>query len=79
MNHRHICEIDQQLFKYTKRKIIFSFNIKTSNSRWTFALSGNHEESHDHTSTIFFHSTLGNREAICSKTNTTQGSSFWPG
>ena len=26
MNHRHICEIDQQLFKYTKRKIIFSFN-----------------------------------------------------
>jgi N-acetyl-gamma-glutamyl-phosphate reductase len=25
-NHRHICEIDQQLYKYTKKKIIFSFN-----------------------------------------------------
>ena len=25
-NHRHICEIDQQLSKYTKKKINFSFN-----------------------------------------------------
>ena len=25
-NHRHICEIEQQLFKFTKRKIEFSFN-----------------------------------------------------
>ncbi len=25
-NHRHICEIDQQLYKHTKKKIIFSFN-----------------------------------------------------
>ena len=25
-NHRHICEIDQQIFKFTKKKIIFSFN-----------------------------------------------------
>jgi len=25
-NHRHICEIDQQLLKCTKKKIIFSFN-----------------------------------------------------
>ena len=25
-NHRHICEIDQQLLKYTKMKINFSFN-----------------------------------------------------
>ena len=24
-NHRHVCEIDQQLYKYTKRKIMFSF------------------------------------------------------
>ena len=24
-NNRHICEIDQQLFKYTKKKIMFSF------------------------------------------------------
>ena len=25
-NHRHICEIEQELFKYTKKKVIFSFN-----------------------------------------------------
>tara|TARA_B100001564_G_C20608083_1_gene656210 strand:- start:373 stop:1410 length:1038 start_codon:yes stop_codon:yes gene_type:complete len=25
-NHRHVCEIDQQLFKHTNRKINFSFN-----------------------------------------------------
>ena len=25
-NHRHICEIDQQLLKLTKKKIKFSFN-----------------------------------------------------
>jgi len=25
-NHRHVCEIDQQVYKYTKKKIIFSFN-----------------------------------------------------
>ena len=25
-NHRHICEIDQQFLKYTKKKVIFSFN-----------------------------------------------------
>ena len=25
-NHRHICEIDQQLIKYTKKKISFTFN-----------------------------------------------------
>ncbi len=25
-NHRHICEIDQELYKYTKKKINFSFN-----------------------------------------------------
>ena len=25
-NHRHICEIDQELFKLTKKKINFSFN-----------------------------------------------------
>ena len=25
-NHRHVCETEQQLFKYTKKKIIFSFN-----------------------------------------------------
>ena len=25
-NHRHICEIDQELFKYTKKKINFIFN-----------------------------------------------------
>ena len=25
-NHRHICEIDQQLFKFTKKKIDYSFN-----------------------------------------------------
>ncbi len=25
-NHRHICEIDQQLYKHTKKKIFFSFN-----------------------------------------------------
>ena len=25
-NHRHICEIDQQLYKLTKKKVIFSFN-----------------------------------------------------
>ena len=25
-NHRHNCEIEQELFKYTKKKIIFSFN-----------------------------------------------------
>lgn len=25
-NHRHICEMDQQLYKYTKRKVNFSFN-----------------------------------------------------
>jgi len=25
-NHRHICEIDEQLFKFTKKKIKFSFN-----------------------------------------------------
>ena len=25
-NHRHICEIDQELFKKTKRKVYFSFN-----------------------------------------------------
>ena len=25
-NHRHICEIDQQLFKLTKKKVHFSFN-----------------------------------------------------
>jgi N-acetyl-gamma-glutamyl-phosphate reductase len=24
--HRHICEIDQQLFKHTKKKVIYSFN-----------------------------------------------------
>ena len=26
MRHRHICEIDEQLLKFTKKKIIFSFN-----------------------------------------------------
>ena len=25
-NHRHICEIDQQLFKLTKRKVVYTFN-----------------------------------------------------
>tara|TARA_B100000035_G_scaffold311481_1_gene321093 strand:+ start:99 stop:1136 length:1038 start_codon:yes stop_codon:yes gene_type:complete len=25
-NHRHVCEIDQQLFKFTNKKISFSFN-----------------------------------------------------
>ncbi len=25
-NHRHICEIDQQLLKFTKKKVVFSFN-----------------------------------------------------
>ncbi len=25
-NHRHICEIDQQIFRFTKKKINFSFN-----------------------------------------------------
>ena len=25
-NHRHICEMDQELFKHTKKKVIFSFN-----------------------------------------------------
>ncbi len=25
-NHRHVCEIDQQLFKFTKKKIDFTFN-----------------------------------------------------
>ena len=25
-NHRHICEIDQQIFKFTKKKINFTFN-----------------------------------------------------
>ena len=25
-NHKHICEIDQELFKYTKKKIKYSFN-----------------------------------------------------
>ncbi len=25
-NHRHVCEIDQQLFKHTNKKINFSFN-----------------------------------------------------
>jgi N-acetyl-gamma-glutamyl-phosphate reductase len=25
-NHRHICEIDQQLYKHTKKKIFYSFN-----------------------------------------------------
>ena len=25
-NHRHICEIEQELLKYTKKKVIFSFN-----------------------------------------------------
>ena len=25
-NHRHICEIDEQLFKYTRKKVSFSFN-----------------------------------------------------
>ena len=25
-NHRHVCEIDQELFKYTKTKVNFSFN-----------------------------------------------------
>jgi len=25
-NHRHICEIDQQLFKFTKKKIVYTFN-----------------------------------------------------
>ena len=25
-NHRHICEIDQEIFKYTKKKVNFSFN-----------------------------------------------------
>ncbi|MDA7715177.1 N-acetyl-gamma-glutamyl-phosphate reductase [Pelagibacteraceae bacterium] len=25
-NHRHICEIDQQIFKFTKKKINYSFN-----------------------------------------------------
>ena len=25
-NHRHICEIDEQFLKFTKRKVIFSFN-----------------------------------------------------
>ena len=25
-NHRHICEIDQQLFKHTRKRITFSFN-----------------------------------------------------
>ena len=25
-NHRHICEIDQQLFKFTNKKIVYTFN-----------------------------------------------------
>ena len=25
-NHRHICEVDQELFKHTKKKVIFTFN-----------------------------------------------------
>ena len=25
-NHRHICEIDEQLYKFTKKKILYSFN-----------------------------------------------------
>ena len=25
-NHRHICELDEQIHKYTKKKIIYSFN-----------------------------------------------------
>jgi N-acetyl-gamma-glutamyl-phosphate reductase len=25
-NHRHICEIDQEIFKFTKKKVIYTFN-----------------------------------------------------
>jgi len=26
LNHRHVCEIDQQLFKFTKKKVVYTFN-----------------------------------------------------